>query len=171
MSSSDNNITFKKTSFLSGINSEFINQFYSDYLNHPQSLPSGWREFFEGLSEDERLILNDLNGPSWSPEKKIKKGKSPSRFEKSNLNSNETDLSSVKEASKDSVRAIMLIRAYRIRGHLIANLDPLSIQKKSEHPELMPENYGFSQKDYNRKIFRWCFRSSICRFKSNIKNS
>ena len=42
----------------------------------------------------------------------------------------------VKQASKDSVRAIMLIRAYRIRGHLIANLDPLSIQKKEEHPEL-----------------------------------
>ena len=46
----------------------------------------------------------------------------------------------------------MLIRAYRIRGHLIANLDPLSIQKK-EHPELKPENYGFTKKDFNRKIF------------------
>ena len=34
---------------------------------------------------------------------------------------------SVKQASQDSVRAIMLIRAYRIRGHLIANLDPLSL--------------------------------------------
>ena len=42
----------------------------------------------------------------------------------------------------------MLIRAYRIRGHLIANLDPLSIQKKEEHPELKPESYGFSKKDY-----------------------
>ena len=73
MSSSDNNITFKKTSFLSGINSEFINQFYSDYLSDPKSLPDGWRKFFDGLSDDEKLILNDLNGPSWSPEKKIKK--------------------------------------------------------------------------------------------------
>ena len=59
----------------------------------------------------------------------------------------------VKQASKDSVRAIMLIRAYRIRGHLIANLDPLSIQKKEEHLELKPETYGFEKKDYNRKIF------------------
>ena len=73
MSSSDNNITFKKTSFLSGINSEFINQFYSDYLSDPNSLPNSWRNFFDGLSEDEKLILKDLNGPSWSPEKKIKK--------------------------------------------------------------------------------------------------
>ena len=73
MSSSDNNTTYKKTSFLSGINSEFINQFYSDYLSDPKSLPAGWKKFFDGLSEDEKLILNDLNGPSWSPEKKIKK--------------------------------------------------------------------------------------------------
>ena len=47
----------------------------------------------------------------------------------------------------------MLIRAYRIRGHLIANLDPLSIQKKEEHPELKPENYGFKKNDFNRQIF------------------
>ena len=47
----------------------------------------------------------------------------------------------------------MLIRAYRIRGHLIASLDPLSLQKKEEHLELKPETYGFSKKDFNRKIF------------------
>ena len=64
MSSSDNNITFKKTSFLSGINSEFINQFYSDYLSDPKSLPDGWRKFFDGLSDDEKIILKDLNGPA-----------------------------------------------------------------------------------------------------------
>ena len=73
MSSADNNITLKKTSFLSGINSEFINKFYSDYLTDPKSLPESWKKFFDGLSEDEKLILNDINGPSWSPEKKIKK--------------------------------------------------------------------------------------------------
>ena len=47
----------------------------------------------------------------------------------------------------------MLIRAYRIRGHLISNLDPLSIQEKREHSELKPETYGFTKKDYKRKIF------------------
>ena len=153
MSTSDNNITFKKTSFLSGVNSEFINQFYSDYLTDPKSLPQGWRKFFDGLSEDEKLIINDLNGPSWSPDKRI--GKINNENEKLNNNQvlEEAELGNIKQASKDSVRAIMLIRAYRIRGHLIANLDPLSIQKKEEHPELKPENYGFTQKDFNRKIF------------------
>ena len=154
MSSSNNNTTYKKTSFLSGINSEFINQFYSDYLSNPNSLPEGWRKFFEGLSEDEKLVLNDLNGPSWSPTKKINRanisviGVEKEKGEKEELNS-----SSIKQASQDSVRAIMLIRAYRIRGHLIANLDPLSIQEKKEHPELKPETYGFTKKDYKRKIF------------------
>ena len=73
MSSSDKNITFKKTSFLSGINSEFINQIYSDYLSDPASLPDSWKKFFDGLSDEEKLIYNDLQGPSWSPIKKIKK--------------------------------------------------------------------------------------------------
>ena len=154
MSSSDNNITFKKTSFLSGVNSEFINQFYSDYLSDPKSLPEGWKKFFDGLSEDEKLILDDLNGPSWSPEKKIKKiNFSQNETKEKNVESLNTSAGSIKQASQDSVRAIMLIRAYRIRGHLISNLDPLSIQEKKEHSELKPETYGFTKKDYQRNIF------------------
>jgi len=154
MSSSNNNTTYKKTSFLSGINSEFINQFYSDYLSDPKSLPEGWRKFFEGLSEDEKLVLNDLNGPSWSPTKKINGANiSDITVEKDKDEKEEINFSSIKQASKDSVRAIMLVRAYRIRGHLIANLDPLSLQRKKEHPELKPESYGFTEKDYQRKIF------------------
>jgi 2-oxoglutarate dehydrogenase E1 component len=155
MSSSNNNTIYKKTSFLAGNNSEFINEFYADYISDPKSLPEGWRKFFDGLSDDEKLVYDNLNGPSWSPQKKIKK-KPLTR-----LNENEAveedsinlNLKSTKQAAKDSVRAIMLIRAYRIRGHLIANLDPLSIQKKEEHPELKPESYGFLKSDYNRKIF------------------
>ena len=154
MSSSDNNITFKKTSFLSGINSEFINQYYSDYLSDPTSLPESWRKFFDGLSEDEKLILNDINGPSWSPGKKIKKIDFETTEKKEEFNNLvDLNLDSLKQASQDSVRAIMLIRAYRIRGHLISNLDPLAIQEKKEHSELKPENYGFTKKDFDRKIF------------------
>ena len=150
MSSSNNNTTYKKTSFLAGINSEFINEFYADYLSDPSSLPESWKKFFDGLSDDEKLIFDDLKGPSWSPEKKLKR----TRITKDKIKENEEkdeniNLDVVKQASKDSVRAIMLIRAYRIRGHLIANLDPLSIQKKDEHLELKPETYGFQKKDYD----------------------
>ena len=154
MSSSNNNTLYKKTSFLAGNNSEFIKEFYADYISDPDSLPESWKKFFEGLSDDEKLIYEDLKGPSWSPEKRIRK---PAAKLKKNLEtqdiSSDLNLSTIKQATKDSVRAIMLIRAYRIRGHLIASLDPLSVQKKEEHPELKPESYGFSKKDYNRKIF------------------
>ncbi len=154
MSSSNNNTIYKKTSFLAGVNSEFINEFYADYLSDPDSLPTSWRNFFDGLSDDEKLIYADIKGPSWAPEKKLKNFKlSIKKKEKNEKISADIESDTVKQALKDSVRAIMLIRAYRIRGHLIANLDPLSIQEKEEHPELRPKTYGFEQKDYGRKIF------------------
>ena len=152
--SSSKNTTYKKTSFLAGNNAEFINEFYSDYLSNPNSVPESWRKFFEGLSDDQKLIYEDLKGPSWSRDKINRKKKLveniSTKIEKSSEN---LDLESTKQSTKDSVRAIMLIRAYRIRGHLIANLDPLSLLKKEEHPELKPETYGFTKKDYDRKIF------------------
>ena len=154
MSSSDKNITYKKTSFLTGLNSEFINEFYADYISDPESLPESWKIFFDGLSDDQKIIYDDIKGPSWSPEKKYKNLISIKEIKK-NIEKESIDMNMdiVKQSSKDSVRAIMLIRAYRIRGHLIANLDPLSIQDKKEHLELKPETYGFKKKDYNRKIF------------------
>ena len=60
----------------------------------------------------------------------------------------------VLQATRDSVRAIMMIRAYRMRGHLHANLDPLGIAKPLEdYNELSPETYGFTEADYDRQIF------------------
>ena len=154
MSSSKNTI-YKKTSFLAGNNTEFINEFYADYISDPDSLPKSWKDFFDGLSEDQKLIYDNLKGPSWSPEKKFRKPLKKIKDSKDNTQEASTNLNlnSIKQATKDSVRAIMLIRAYRIRGHLIANLDPLSIQQKEEHPELKPESYGFTKNDFNRKIF------------------
>ena len=58
-----------------------------------------------------------------------------------------------KNATLDSIRAIMMIRAYRIRGHLKANLDPLGLIEKIEHAELQPETYGFKAEDMERQIF------------------
>ena len=131
MSSSKNNTIYKKTSFLAGNNSEFINEFYADYISDPNSLPESWRKFFDGLSDDDKLVYDNLKGPSWAPQKKIKK--SANRFRDKLAKEDDlknSDLLSIKQASKDSVRAIMLIRAYRIRGHLIANLDPLQMMER-----------------------------------------
>ena len=153
MSSSNKNTIYKKTSFLAGGNIEFINEFYADYLSDPKSIPQSWKLFFDGLSDDEKLVYKNLNGPSWSPEKKIIKSLNHKKSNEDKTISQNLDSNDIKQATKDSVRSIMLIRAYRIRGHLIANLDPLSLQKKKEHLELNPETYGFTKNDYNRKIF------------------
>ena len=91
MSSSNNNTIYKKTSFLAGNNSEFINEFYADYISDPNSLPESWRKFFEGLSDDEKIIYDNLNGPSWSREKKIRKPSSVSK-ENKQISENPSDL-------------------------------------------------------------------------------
>ena len=148
----DNKI-YKKTSFLSGINSDFIEKYYEDYISNPEKIPIEWKTFFDGLNEETDNIHKNISGPSWSPQKqKTDKQKVITDIiNDKNLPNELTD--DFKQSAKDSVRAIMLIRAYRIRGHLIADLDPLSLQEKKDHPELKPETYGFKDSDYNRKIF------------------
>ena len=154
MSSTKNNQIFKKTSFLAGNNSSFIEEYYSKYLLSPDLVPEDWKLFFEGLNEDKDIISKNLKGPSWS-KKKILESKIKIVKEKKLKISNkqEVNISDAENTAKNSVRAIMLIRAYRIRGHLIADLDPLGLQQKKEHPELKPETYGFTKKDYSKKIF------------------
>jgi 2-oxoglutarate dehydrogenase E1 component len=105
-----------------------------------------------GLKKMKQLF----QGPSWAPKKKIKKINSylEDLAEKKTIKENEIiNPSLVEGAAKDSVRAIMLIRAYRIRGHLVANLDPLDLMIRSEHSELKPETYGFTKNDYNKKTY------------------
>ncbi|RVV96628.1 2-oxoglutarate dehydrogenase E1 component [Mesobaculum littorinae] len=59
----------------------------------------------------------------------------------------------IRRAVLDSIRALMLIRAYRIRGHLVADLDPLGMRDPTPHPELDPKSYGFTEADMDRPIF------------------
>ena len=63
------------------------------------------------------------------------------------------DVSTLKQNLKQSIRASTLVRAYRIRGHLLASLDPLGLQVRKEHPELKPTTYGFNDQSKKRKIF------------------
>ncbi|MHB1109993.1 MAG: 2-oxoglutarate dehydrogenase E1 component, partial [Devosia sp.] len=59
----------------------------------------------------------------------------------------------VLQATRDSIHAIMMIRAYRMRGHLHADLDPLKLKAEEPAPELDPASYSFTEADYDRKIF------------------
>ena len=69
MSSSKDNNVFKKTSFLQGNNSAFIEEFYSQYIENPETLPESWQTFFKGLDDDISVVSKNINGPSWSPKK------------------------------------------------------------------------------------------------------
>ena len=64
-----------------------------------------------------------------------------------------TDAAAIRAATRDSIRILMLIRAYRVRGHLIAKLDPLGLEGEKHHPELDPATYGFTAEDYDREFF------------------
>ena len=156
MSANKNNNIFEKTSFLGNNSSEFVETLYAEYLNNPDKIPEQWKFFFEGLNDKREKILKNVNGPSWSPKKKVKKTTKDNYKDSTKTNGDLQDqpiTGNILESAKDSVRANMLIRAYRIRGHLISNLDPLGLQERERHPELKLETYGFTNKDLNKKIF------------------
>jgi len=162
MTSIKDNTIFNKTSFLEGSNSSFIEELYLKYINNPENVPQSWREFFDGLDEDQKIIQTEIQGPSWSPKKNnisqiIDKVKISveDNFTKKELLSN-GDLATrdgYEKEKEQSVKAIALIRAYRIRGHLIANLDPLGMMERKYLNELHPSNHGFQKEDYNKKIY------------------
>ena len=156
MATNKNNNIFEKTSFLGNNSSEFVEALYGDYLNDPSKLPEQWKAFFDGLKDERKKILENVNGPSWSPKKRLKPYLSVNQKETGKKNGSTENYANgvdILGAAKDSIRASMLVRAYRIRGHLISKLDPLELQKREEHLELKPETYGFTVKDLNKKIF------------------
>jgi len=158
MASNKNNSVFEKTSFLQGSNSPFIKELYLQYLENPLTVPESWKEFFDGLNEDQEIIRKEILGPSWAP-KNIGKIKN-NNIQKNIENEKEIFLASdpylnknYEKEKEQSVKAIALIRAYRIRGHLNANLDPLNMMERKYLHELHPEEHGFRKEDYNTKIY------------------
>ena len=147
--SSSINLKYEKTSFLSKSNSAFIEEMYLRFIKKDPNLPESWKRYFETLDDDIQSVIKEIEGPTWNPKKKKVNFES---YSKNNIEKY-SDTEDSETSKIESIKAIALIRAYRIRGHLIANLDPLSLQKKQEHPELKPETYGFKQKDFSRKIF------------------
>ena len=162
MSVTKDNSIYEKTSFLSKSNNAFIESLYLKYINSDSELPQGWKEFFDGLGDEKKNILNEIQGPSWAPEKiniskiidQVKISIKEDQFDKKD--SSNKFLSSHKDYKKEqeqSVKAIALIRAYRIRGHLIANLDPLGMMERKYVHELNPHDHGFKKEDFNKKIY------------------
>jgi len=169
MSKNSTNEEFERTSFLFGANASFVEDLYARYKQDPTSVDEDWREYFHSLDDQASDVLKEARGPSWQrddwpvqangelvsaidtnwplAEKKTLQKKIEARAP---VAATDED---IRSATLDSIRALMMIRAYRIRGHLDADIDPLNLRPKSEHPELNPTTYGFGPQDMDRPIF------------------
>ena len=127
------------TSFLTGANAGFIADLYARFLDDPTSIDASWRQFFAEIGEDGTTALAEWHAPSW--------GKPPVP------SAGNGATAALRRATLDSIRALQLIRAYRVRGHLEADLDPLGLEKRGPYPELDYLSYGFGTADLDREIF------------------
>ena len=138
-------------SFLNSANAPYVAELYFKYTQNPKSIDESWKSFFSSLNGDELSIISDFGGPEWK--KRDTNVIDDISFDKVVRSSSSVDFNSFKTSTLDSIRALRLIRAYRINGHLIANLDPLNLHEKIYHPELDYKSYGFSENDLDREIF------------------
>ena len=171
MSRQDANALFARTSFLYGGNAAYIEDLYARYERDPATVDAEWRDFFQSLKDDGAAVARNAAGASWrkpnwplrpdgdlvaaldgnwaETEKKLGE-KIAAKAQAKGVDLSSAD---VMQATRDSIHALMLIRAYRIRGHFHAKLDPLAIQEEPNEEELMPASYGFTEADLDRKIF------------------
>ena len=136
----------RDTTFLNAANTTYLTEMYGRYLENPGSVDEGWKACFANLADDDN-VADLLTGPSWAPDTTRVIGQ---RDPVAPVPASDGD---VRRSAMDSLRAIMLVRAYRIRGHLMATLDPLELHQPIEHPELDPSHYGFTPDDWDRPIF------------------
>jgi 2-oxoglutarate dehydrogenase E1 component len=179
MSRQDANAAFALSSFLQGGNATYIDDLYARFEKDPASVDPEWQEFFKSLKDAPDDVQKNAQGPSWERKNwpltpsdeltqaldgnwaqvekvmgaKIAAKAAAGKTDGAKAPSAEPGSPDIFQATRDSVRALMLIRAYRMRGHFHANLDPLGIEGQKDHEELDPRSYGFSDADYDRKIF------------------
>jgi 2-oxoglutarate dehydrogenase E1 component len=159
------NQVFAETSFLYGANAVFIEMMQEKWAQDPNSVPPEWRAFFDQLLDRPDNVKANAEAGGWAnPGAEIRDdnisamdGFWPAvqaKIEKTlSLKAPGASAADTQSAARDSIRALMLIRAYRIRGHLQSNLDPLEIEPKGDNPELHPSYWGFSEADMDRPIF------------------
>ncbi|GAB4265664.1 MAG: 2-oxoglutarate dehydrogenase E1 component [Pararhodobacter sp.] len=166
------NEAFRASSFLDGANADYIDQMHARYAQDPAAVDAAWAQFFEATGDDFVTATRQAQGASWaradwppSPTDELTaaltgewpaaEGKAAGDKIRAKAEAKGVELSDaqVRRAVLDSLRALMIIRAYRIRGHLAADLDPLGMREASQHPELDPKSYGFTDADMDRPIF------------------
>ena len=160
------NIDLNNTSFLQGANAQYIENLYAQYVKNPSSVDADLAEFFAALGDPANDVSTNAEGASWSKENWpvaetsediaaldydwSKVATKSAKKAKDKIGATGDD---VRKAVLNSIRAIMLVRAFRVRGHLIADLDPLKLLEKPPHPELDPMHYGFAPEDMDTVIY------------------
>jgi len=147
--------TIDVNSLLSGGNAAFLSDLFARYLQDPQAVDPSWRAVFDGLSDDLSTAQAEVAGPSWAPRRNGHDAAESEAPPKKAANGAGPGLSAdeVRARAFDSIRALQLIRSYRVRGHLLATLDPLGLTRMDTHPDLEPATYGFTEADYDRPIY------------------
>jgi 2-oxoglutarate dehydrogenase E1 component len=178
MSRQDANAAFALSSFLQGTNAPYIDDLYARYVQDPASVDADWQAFFKSLKDAPADAQKNADGPSWSRDNwpltprddltsaldgnwaQVEKtvgaklaAKAQAQPRANDGKGGELTAADIHQATRDSVRALMLIRAYRMRGHFHAKLDPLGIEPARDREELDPRSYSFTEADYDRKIF------------------
>ncbi len=164
--SSGLNQVLSETSFLYGGNGAFVEELYAKWASDPGSVEPSWQAFFSTLRERADEVTRSVQEPAWTvratpearpdwlsaldgmwPAVEAKLAKAIATAQP------QASPEAVRKATLDSLRAVMMIRAYRMRGHLAAKLDPLGLEEKHDTSELDPATYGFGPEDYDRPIF------------------
>src|SRR5271166_506514 len=138
-------------SAFSGANAAFLADLYTRWVSNPSSVDASFGDLFAAMNDEARAVLEDASGASWAPRPGF--NHDDQRLPAPGAADGDLSADQIRAATIASVRALMLIRSYRVRGHLEARLDPLGLQIPAPHPELDPKSYGFTEADLDKPIF------------------
>ena len=161
---SQSNQDFLDTGYLDGANAAYLEQMQARYAANPNSVDASWQAYFKALGEDAGNAQKIAAGPSWKRNDWPQEaggdlvealGGAASAELKAGIQKTRPTASAdeVEQAARDSIRALMLVRAYRIRGHLVADLDPLGLMQRVQPEDLDPALLGFGPEDLDRPIY------------------
>jgi 2-oxoglutarate dehydrogenase E1 component len=149
------NEIFEATSFLNGTNAAFVEQMYAAWLANPQSVDESWQTYFSQVGDGAATPTQLGRGPSWKRDSRpdiassdliaALTGQEPPASAKATAGkpAKSTPAGDASEAAKHSIHAVQMIRAYRMIGHLEADLDPLGITPRTPQATLDPKQYQF----------------------------
>ena len=99
-----------------GSDAAFVEDLYFRFLDDPKSVDPSWQELFGAEPPEPEPARAKNGGASW--------GRSRTFHFEEEISQALRNASDFRSAAMDVIRARMLIRAFRVRGHLHANLDP-----------------------------------------------